>query len=87
MMGQHFDNLWLYTKDIGEKYNRDNRITAGISKDLVADVLRSLGTKIYGGGFAIEDIYTSFLGYNESGSLLPSSGSEKITNYISYSIR
>ena len=72
MMGQHFDNLWLYTKDIGERYDRDNRISYGVSKDLVADVLKSLGTKIIWWGIChVEDMYTALLGYNTSGSLLP----------------
>ena len=85
MIGQHFDNIWLYTNNITTKLDRDNRLTHGVSKDLVADVLRSLGTKIYGGGFAVEDIYTAFLGYNTSGSLNPPTGSEWITNYITAS--
>ena len=85
MMGQHFDNLWLYTKQVTEKLDRDNRVAYGISKDLVADTLRSLGTKLYGGGFAVEDIYTNFLGFNTSGSLSPPTGSELITNYITAS--
>ena len=85
MMGQHFDNLWLYTKQVTEKLDRDNRVAYGISKDLVADTLKSLGTKLYGGGFAVEDIYTNFLGFNTSGSLSPPTGSELITNYITAS--
>lgn len=47
MLGQHFDNLWIYTKAITDKYNADNRGNIGISKDLVKEAIRSLGVKIY----------------------------------------
>lgn len=47
MLGQHFDNLWVYTKAITDKYNADNRSNVGVSKDLVKDAVRSLGVKVY----------------------------------------
>ena len=47
MIGQHFDNLWIYTKAITDKYDADNRLDTGISKDLVRDTLKSFGTKLY----------------------------------------
>jgi len=33
MVGQHYDNIWLYTKDVTNKFNADNRLDYGISKD------------------------------------------------------
>ena len=36
MVGQHFDNIWVYLKDITNKFNTDNRLNYGISKDIVA---------------------------------------------------
>ena len=51
MIGQHFDTLYNYTEGITEKYNADNRLDYGISKDLIADVLRSFGIKIYENNF------------------------------------
>ena len=35
MVGQHFDDIWIYTKDVTQKYNADNRLDYGVSKDLV----------------------------------------------------
>src|SRR5574344_228859 len=46
MIGQHFDNEWLYAKSVADKYNADNRLDQGISKDLVKDALADLGVKI-----------------------------------------
>jgi len=69
MIGQHYDNLWLYYKDVTNRYNGDNRLEFGISKDLVADALRSFGLKIYQNNFSTNDLYSAFIGYNT----LPSS--------------
>lgn len=85
MIGQHFDNIWVYVKDITNKYNTDNRLNFGISKDLVAQAIRDLGLKIYQNQFSQEDLYTAFLGITPSGSLLPSTGSELITSYVTAS--
>ena len=85
MISQHFDNIWVYIKDITEKYNADNRLNYGVSKDLVAQIIRDLGLKIYQNNFSQEDLFTAFLGITPSGSFTPSTGSEYITNYISAS--
>ena len=85
MMGKYFDDLWLYTKDITEKLNADNRLNYGVNKDLVADVLRSLGTNIYQNNLSIENLYSAFLGSTPTGNLNPPTGSEYITTYITAS--
>ena len=92
MMGQFFDNIWLYTKAITDKMDSDNRINYGISADLVAEVLKSFGQKIYSNQFSLNDLYSSFLGSTQSGSLLvfpdttgslpTPTGYEYINNYI-----
>jgi len=69
MIGQNFDSIWVYIKDITNKYNADNRVDYGVSKDLVADVLRDLGIKIYQNNFSTDDLYSSLLGITPSGSL------------------
>ena len=80
MIGQHFDNLWIYTKGVSDKYNADNRLDFGISKDLVAEVLKNFGVKLYTSNKSIEDLFSSFVGQAYQ------SGSEVINNYITGSV-
>ena len=95
MIGQHFDNVFLYTQDVTNKYNNDNRLNYGVSKDLVADILRDMGVKIYQNNFSTNDLYSALLGLTPSGSLynlpyttgsLPTpAGYEYINTYITAS--
>jgi hypothetical protein len=71
MVAQYYDSVWLYTKDITQKYNADNRLDFGISKDLVADAIKDFGLKLYQNNFSNSDLYTAFLGITPSGSLFP----------------
>ena len=71
MVAQYYDNVWLYTKDITQKYNADNRLDFGISKDLVADAIKDFGLKLYQNNFSNSELYTAFLGITPSGSLFP----------------
>jgi len=43
MVGQQFDELWLYTKNISEITDRQNDLSKGFSKDLVFKLAKSLG--------------------------------------------
>lgn len=47
MIGQHFDNEWIYAKALADKYKADNRLSFGISKDLVREAIRDLGINLY----------------------------------------
>jgi hypothetical protein len=85
MIGQLFDNVWVYYKDITNKYNADNRLDFGVSKDLIAEVIRDLGIRIYQNNFSSQDVFSSFLGINPDGGLLPMTGSELITTYVTSS--
>jgi hypothetical protein len=95
MLGQHFDGIWVYTKDIVNKFNADNRLDYGISKDLVADSIRDFGIKLYSNNFNTDDLYKAFLGLTPSGNTFPyensmdyfpvSPGSEYIDTKISAS--
>lgn len=80
MVGQHFDNLWLYSKAVTDKYDADNRIDHGISKDLVAEALKNFGVKLYTSNKSVEDLFTTFIGQAYQ------SGSEEINTYITGSL-
>ena len=71
MVAQHFDNIWIYYKDVTQKYNSDNRLESGISKDIVADAIRDFGIKLYQNNFSNDDLYTAFLGLTPDGALFP----------------
>ena len=64
MVGQLYDNIWIYYKDVSNRYNGDNRLEYGISKDLVADAIRSFGLKIYQNNFSVSDLFDAFTGFN-----------------------
>jgi hypothetical protein len=71
MVAQHFDNIWIYYKDVTQKFNADNRLESGISKDIVADAIRDFGIKLYQNNFSNQDLYTAFLGLTPEGGLFP----------------
>jgi hypothetical protein len=85
MLGQHYDYIWTYIKDITNLQIADNRLNFGISKDLVADTLRNFGIKLYTNSRNTEDIYTSLLGITPTGNTLPSTGSYLIDTYVTAS--
>jgi len=80
MIGQHFDNLWIYTKGVSDKYDADNRLNFGISKDLIGEVLKNFGVKLYTSNKSTEDLFSSFIGQSYQ------SGSEQINFYITGSL-
>ena len=71
MVGQYYDNVWTYTKDITNKFNADNRLDYGISKDLVSDAIKDFSIKLYSNNFNTDDLFTAFLGITPSGSAFP----------------
>ena len=80
MIGQHFDNLWIYGKAVTDKYDADNRLDFGISKDLVGEALKNFGVKLYTSNNSIQDLFGSLIGQAYQ------SGSEKINYYITGSL-
>lgn len=66
MVGQHFDNIWIYIKAINDIHKADNSFKEGISKDMVYTALRSLGIKLYNNN-TNENIFDYLVG-NVSGS-------------------
>lgn len=81
MIGQHFDNLWIYTKAVSNKYDADNRLDVGISKDLVQETLKSFGVKLYNSIESSDNLFKYLIGSTyDSGSY-----NEVINNYIEVS--
>lgn len=80
MIAQHFDNMWVYAKGVSDKYNADNRLDFGVSRDLVAEVLKNFGVKLYTSNKSVEDLFSSFIGQPYQ------SGSEVINTYVTGSV-
>jgi hypothetical protein len=76
MIGQHFDNLWLYSKAVTDKYDGDNRLDRGISKDLVAEALKNFGVKLYTSNKSTEELFSMFVGQAYQ------PGNEVINNHV-----
>ena len=81
MVGQHFDELWLYTKAVTQKSNTTSDLDSGIPLKLADDVITSLGYKGFSNNFNNEGNYIGLTG-EDNGSYVPPTGSELITNYI-----
>jgi len=79
MIGEFFDNSWIYAKALSDRYNGDNRLDFGISKDLVADALRGFGIKLYGSDISFENLFSMFTGE------FYQTGSEQINTFITAS--
>ena len=63
MMGQFFDNIWVYITSITDINLANNNINAGISKDIVYSMLQSLGVSIFN-SFGDQNIANYLLGAN-----------------------
>jgi len=79
MIGQHFDNIWIYLKDVTNRYSAENNPFVGISMDQVGDALRSFGVKLYTNTSIADNLYYSLLGINQTGSSLPVTSSQYST--------
>jgi hypothetical protein len=63
MMGQYFDNIWIYVKSITDRNLSNNNLNIGISKDVVYNLLQSLGVSIFN-SFGDQGIANYLLGAN-----------------------
>ena len=81
MIGQSFDEMWLYTKAITEKNNTTNEFDKGIALELADDVITSLGYTGYGNNYNNQDNFIGLIG-NDNGVYVPPTGSELINHYI-----
>lgn len=73
LIAQHFDNIWVYTDAVSKKYNADNRLNKGVSKDLVEDLLKNFGVKLYTSNRSTADLYKYFTlnSYDQGEEILP----------------
>lgn len=62
MVAQHFDNLWIYFKQVSSKYDTDNRLDFGLSKDLVKSAIESFGVKLYGSTQNTDNLFAALTG-------------------------
>lgn len=87
MIGQHFDNIWIYYKDVTNRYAANNNPFVGISMDQVSEALQSFGVQLYTNTSITDNLYYALLGINETGSSLPvTSSAYSTTVYRSSSI-
>jgi hypothetical protein len=87
MVGQHFDEVWLYTKYITEKLNTTNELYSGVPLELAKNTIESLGWEVFGNNFNSQDLFLGLVG-EENGSYVPSVGKEliPILNYIAVNL-
>ena len=81
MVGQSFDEIWLYTKAVSQKTNTTNTLDEGVPLDLAQPTIEGLGYQGFGNNYNNQDNYIGLTGEN-NGDFLPPTGSELITNYI-----
>ena len=79
MLAQHFDNLYIYSKALSDKYDNDNRLDFGASKDLIQDLLKNFGVKVYNNVRSAESLFDIYSGQTYQ------TGSDAVTNLISAS--
>jgi len=68
LTGQYFDTEWIYIKHITDLYKRENNIKDTLSKDLIYEMLKSLGVNINSGNDLV-DLWEYSLGTDITGSL------------------
>jgi len=52
----------VYFKSVSDKYDTDNRLDFGLSKDLVKDAIESFGVKLFTGNQNTDNVFAQFVG-------------------------
>ena len=81
MIGQQFDEIWLYTRHFTDINERTSRLGEGISKDIVEEVAKSIGLNLENGNDLLE-LPEYLLGTNATGSAIYSTPQEDVTKEI-----
>lgn len=82
MIGQHFDELWLYIKNITQKLNSTNELDKGIPLQLVNEAIKSLGFEEISNNYNNWNNFSGLTGISPDGTYSLPTGSELITDYI-----
>ena len=81
MVGQSFDEVWLYTKALSERYNTINDPDKGLPLGLAAEAIKGLGFETFGNNYNNQDNFIGLTG-EDNGIYVPPTGSELITKYV-----
>jgi hypothetical protein len=81
MVGQSFDEVWMYTKALSQRFNTTNNPDTGLPLGLAADAIKGLGFETFGNNYNNQNNFIGLVG-EDSGSYTPPTGSELITNYV-----
>lgn len=86
MIGQHFDNIYSYVKELTSIHEKDEHPSRGIPNELLKDYAESLGWDVKN-GYQLSDLWLYKLGQNSSGSFddldsLPSQAHENLSFQI-----
>jgi len=69
MIGQHFDNIWLYTNALTEIHNKDEHPDRGPAKELLTSIAESFGWKL-ANNRNLTDLWLYKLGVDSNGNEL-----------------
>ena len=81
MIGQQFDEIWVYTRHFTDLNERTSRLGEGISKDVVYEVAKSIGLTLENGNDLLE-LPEYLLGTNATGSAIYTTPQEDVTKEI-----
>ena len=81
MVGQSFDEVWIYTRALSERYNTTNDPNSGLPLGLAADAIKGMGFETFGNNYDNQDNFIGLAGA-DAGMYTPPTGSELITKYV-----
>jgi hypothetical protein len=81
MVGQQFDEIWVYVKHLTDVNKRVENLSEGISKDVAKEFAKSLGLQLFSGNDLV-NLPEYLLGKNPDGSTKYESSKEQLTEEI-----
>jgi len=81
MVGQQFDEVWIYTRHLTDVNKRINNLSEGISKDVARQYAQALGLELNNGNDLLE-LPAYLTGKNPDGTSLYESKQEEVTEEI-----